>query len=96
MSELNQSPRKSARSSDSATDIGYVRRVKAKYEEELMALPHVVGVGIGLAPNQTSSTSRELALVVNVDGDINRDELPAELDGVPVTFRNTGSFKAIC
>ncbi len=75
-------------------NIGYVRRVKAKYEAELMALPHVVGVGIGLAPNKPPKTGSGLALVVNVDSDIGQNEFPTELDGVPVTFRTTGSFKA--
>ena len=81
---------------DSAKDIGYVKRVKAKYEAALMAVPHVVGVGIGFSSAVAvhANTERGLALIVNVDGAVDRDKLPKELDGVPVTVRNTGEFKA--
>ncbi len=87
MSQLNPP------SANSSTDIGYVRRVKAKYEAELMARPHVVGIGIGLVPKHRSNRAGELTLVVNVDAEIG-SELPTELDGVPVTVRNTGAFEA--
>jgi len=74
----------------------YVKRVKAKYEAALMALPHVVGVGIGFSAAQAvpANAERGLALIVNVDSVEDRDKLPKELDGVPVTVRNTGGFKA--
>ena len=91
MPTLNHSPKPT----DSATDIGYVRRVKAKYEAELMALPHVVGVGIGLAPLTSATTECGLSIVVNVNGVVDRDKLPIELEGVPVTVRDTGEFKAL-
>ena len=91
MPALNQSPKPS----DSAKDMGYVRRVKAKYEAELMALPHVVGVGIGLGPSTLAAAERGLSLVVNVDGAVDRTKLPSELEGVPVTVHDTGEFKAL-
>lgn len=80
---------------DSAKDMVYVKRVKAKYEERLMKLPHVVGVGIGLWATAGADGNKPLALIINVDQDIGQNDFPAELDGVPVSVRATGAFKAL-
>lgn len=81
--------------SNASVNIVYVKLVKAKYEAKLMQHPHVVGVGIGLGPAKPTNAERGLALVVNVDGDVSHGDLPSELDGVPVTVRKTGTFKAL-
>jgi hypothetical protein len=73
----------------------YVKHIKAKYEAKLMKHPHVVGVGIGLAPAASAGAQRTLTLIINVDAVIDRSELPAELEGVPVTIKTTGEFKAL-
>jgi hypothetical protein len=88
---MNQPPH----GSDSGPDMAHVKRIKAKYEASLLRYPHVVGVGIGLAPTTSADAERSLALVVNVDSDAAIGDLPKELEGVPVTVKNTGEFKAL-
>jgi hypothetical protein len=87
---MNQPPR----GSNQAHDMVYVKSIKAKYEASLLRHPHVVGVGIGLAPATPAVTERSLTLVVNVDAEVAISELPKELEGVPVTVKTTGEFKA--
>ena len=73
--------------------------VQSKYVDELMAKPHVVGVGIGM--KQTGGTiTNQPALVVMVDEKVSVAELadheriPSELEGVPVDVQETGAFTA--
>lgn len=93
MAEANETPRGSDQTQ--ALDMVYVKRVKAKYEASLMRYPHVVGIGIGLTQIASTSTERSLTLVVNVDSEVAAGDLPKELEGVPVTVKNTGEFKAL-
>lgn len=93
MADTNQTPQ--AQSSDSALDLVYVKRIKAKYEASLMQKPHVVGIGIGLTPATPTTAERSLTLVVNVDAEVAAGSLPKELEGVPVTVKTTGEFKAL-
>lgn len=74
--------------------------IQAKYAEQLMTYPHVVGVGIGLAKVNDEFTD-EPALVVMVDAKIPLAELaleavlPRELEGVRVDVQATGVFTAL-
>lgn len=72
--------------------------VQAKYADELMAKPHVVGIGIGLMKEDGVYT-QQVGLVVMVDQmppeDLPEDEqIPSELEGFPVDVQVTGSFTA--
>jgi hypothetical protein len=73
--------------------------VQAQHIDELMAYPHVVGVGIGMRQKDGEFTD-EMCLVVMVDEKLpvaqlaNEDVLPNELDGVTIDVQETGSFTA--
>ena len=77
-------------------DMAYIKMVKAKFEADLMRKPHVVGVGIGLAPAKAPSTQRQLALIVNMSATPStEDPIPSSLDGVPVVVQQTGQLRAL-
>jgi len=69
------------------------KAAQAKYEGQLMAKENVVGVSIG----QVSNRQNEAAIVVLVDGatgPLFEDQIPSELDGVPVVIRQIGKLEA--
>jgi hypothetical protein len=64
--------------------------VKGKYEGELMAIPGVVGVGIG------DCNGKECIVVLIRDRTAQVDrEMPGTLDGYPVQIEVTGPIKAL-
>jgi hypothetical protein len=73
--------------------------VQAKYADELMAYPNVIGVGIGFARKDGEATD-EPSLVVMVSEKLPVAQLaldailPTELDGVRVDVQATGAFSA--
>lgn len=73
--------------------------VQAKYANQLMSKPHVVGVAIG-HPTKNGVTSSEVGVIVMVDQKVPADQLapqdliPKQLDGVPVDVQETGGFSA--
>ena len=73
--------------------------VQTRHIDELMAYPHVVGVGIGMRQKNGQFTD-EMCLVVMVDEKLpvaqlaEADILPDELEGVTVDVQETGSFSA--
>ena len=75
------------------------KQVKARHEVELMALPGVVGVGIGLRQRGAKLTD-EVAIVVMAKGKRPDDKikysgrLPTELEGVPVDIQIVGDIQA--
>lgn len=79
----------------------YVRvtEVQARYADELMGKPHVIGVAVGFATVNGEQTN-ELALVVMVERKVAPDALPPEqripatLDGVRVDVQEVGTFTA--
>ncbi len=79
--------------------IEQIKQVKTKYEQTLLKLPNVVGLGIGFKEKNGVSTE-EIALVVNVlqkkaVSDLSpQDIIPPELDGVTVDVQEVGEFKA--
>jgi hypothetical protein len=76
-----------------------ITQVQAKYIDELMLIPHVVGVGIGMRQRDGEYTN-EMCLVVMVDkklpiAQLDTDSiLPTELDGVGIDVQETGDFSA--
>lgn len=64
--------------------------VKGKYEGELMAIPGVVGVGIG------DCNGKECIVVFIQDRTAQIDrEVPGTLDGYPIQIEVTGLIKAL-
>ncbi|MGD8603624.1 MAG: hypothetical protein PVF49_03530 [Anaerolineales bacterium] len=76
-----------------------VRQVKETYGKQLMELPNVVGLGIGLRHVGGEPTG-EVALVVLVlrklpAASLDQDDLlPQEIDGVPVDVQEVGEISA--
>ena len=76
-----------------------ITQVQSKYIDELMLIPHVVGVGIGMRQRNGDYTD-EMCLVVMVDKKLpiaqldTASILPTELDGVGIDVQETGDFSA--
>lgn len=83
---------------DEAT-LARLTEIQTKYLEQLMALPHVVGVGIGMA-RVGDATTEQAAIVVMVDAKLPiaqlaaEEMIPQELDGVRVDVQAVGNFSA--
>jgi hypothetical protein len=79
--------------------ITQIRAVKAKYEKRLLRKKNVVGVGIGLRERKGRQTE-EMVLTVLVSqkeppASLRRsDQIPHELDGVPVDVQVVGELRA--
>lgn len=73
--------------------------VQARYADELMRKPNVVGVGVGFTTKGGQSTG-EVGLIVLVERKLPEAQLapeaviPAELEGVRVDVQETGGFSA--
>ena len=67
-----------------------ISEVKVRHEQELLAMPGVVSVGIGLAADG------EQAIIIGITEDdvALKAKLPATLEGHPVVVRITGKIKA--
>ncbi len=80
-------------------DVAHIMRVKEEYEEQLLKLPNVVGVGIGYRSAEGHQTG-ELALIVSVKKKVPLANLtpettiPNELEGVPVYVQEVGDVSA--
>lgn len=85
----------------SAAELAYQKAVAVKqdYEQELLAKPNVVGVGVGLQQKENVFTN-VIAIVVMVSHKLgisllDEDSLiPSEIDGVPVDVQEVGEIKA--
>jgi len=81
------------------TQMARASEVQAKVAEDLMNLPHVVGVGIGIAQKDGAYTG-EICVVVMVDEKLPTAQLaeealiPTEIDGIRIDVQQTGSFGA--
>lgn len=77
-----------------------LRRVKAKYEDELMRKAHVVGVGIGTYARHDEEIG-EPTIVVSVTHKAppsalpSKDVIPNELEGIRVEVRAVGDLRAL-
>lgn len=75
------------------------RSVKAAHEEEILALPDVVAVGVGLRMIDGEFTD-EIAIVVSVKDQqaaenlLDKHLLPDEFEGVPVNVQTSGPLFA--
>jgi len=80
----------------------FVSRAQAvieSHETELLRMPNVVGVGVGLR-KRGGAQSREVTIVVLVSRKLPRTQLapeevvPTEIDGVPVDVQEVGEVRA--
>jgi len=77
-----------------------IAEVQKKYTEMLMKKPHVVGISMGPL-QENGNVTGEYALIVMVDEEVPPDQIPAEdqipseLDGVPVVVRPVGAVQAL-
>jgi hypothetical protein len=67
-----------------------IKEVKAKYQDEIMKIPGVVGMGIG-------GTEEKMVLTIMVSKRTAEIEtkLPLSLDNYPVVIEETGTFRAL-
>ena len=81
-------------------EMSQIQAVKAKYEHELLRKKNVVGLGIGLREKDGKLTD-QMVLTVMVHRKQprsrlrTRDEIPSELDGVPVDVKEVGTLRAL-
>ena len=67
-----------------------IRRLKKKYEKEWLRIPRVQAVGVGV----TAEGKQGIVIsVVRVDESL-KQQLPEEIEGVPVELRQGGPFSA--
>ncbi len=66
-----------------------IQKIKESHESELMALPGVTAVGIGLTGD------RKECIMVYVDGEVSKERVPKEIEGYPVEVRVRGTFRAL-
>ena len=80
-------------------DQEHVRDVQARYQNDLMRIPNVQGIGIGYK-SVAGQQTKDLALIVMVDRKVPleqlapEDRIPERLDGVLVDVQATGGFQA--
>lgn len=80
--------------------IEQAKLVKARHEEELLNLPNVVGVGIGFIYKNGQPTNK-VGIIVSVTAKkaladlAEADQIPGELEGVPVDVQEVGQIKAL-
>ena len=80
--------------------IDQAREVKARHEAKLLALPNVVGVGVGFKEKDGQFTN-QIAIIVNVSKkkplvDLPPNALvPPEIEGIITDVQQTGEMKAL-
>jgi hypothetical protein len=82
---------------DKAKQGAKIAAAQARYDEQLLGFPNVVGTGIGYRRRNGQPTG-ELCLVVMVSQKLSPRELdadsilPRQVDGVPIDVIETGAF----
>ena len=72
--------------------------IKGKYKDDLLSRENVIGLGIGLKTVGGQQTG-EVALVVLVSRKVpqaslaSQDQLPAEIEGVPIDVQEVGDIQ---
>ena len=67
-----------------------IKRLKKKYEKEWLRIPQVQAIGIGVTREGKQGI---IISVVQVDKTL-KQQLPVEVEGVPVELRKSGPFSA--
>ncbi|MDJ0647737.1 MAG: hypothetical protein QNJ60_03440 [Xenococcaceae cyanobacterium MO_188.B19] len=68
-----------------------IEKVKADWEERLMAMPGVMGVGIGLTQDRQKTC---IKVYVNRQSSAQADQIPQEIEGYPVEVEVRKPFRA--
>lgn len=77
-----------------------VKEIKAKYEQELLSKPNVVGLGVGYREVGGQMTD-QVGLIVMVRRKVPLDQLapqeviPAQIEGIPTDVREVGEVRAL-
>ena len=85
--------------SEQPVSMDRIRQVKQAYEDQLLRLANVVGVGIGLR-RQSGVRTDQPALVVMVRKKLpaeliaQSDLIPGEIEGIPVDVQEVGDIRA--
>lgn len=67
-----------------------IQEVKKKHQNELMSLPGVVSVGIGL----NDQGQQVIVVGMSEDKPVDKTKIPASIDGFTVTVKLVGTLKA--
>ena len=84
---------------EQSTAIEQARTVMQAHRDDLLSLPNVVGLGVGLRQTAGEWTN-SVVLVVMVTHKLPLEALaagqriPPEIDGIPVDVQETGSFSS--
>lgn len=65
--------------------------VKARHEDDLLARPGVVGVGVGLH-QQAGQPTDQVAIIIMIEQPV--PDLPQQIEGFTVDVLNTGTISA--
>ena len=76
----------------SQTAVDAVRKVKERHEGRLLAIPGVIGVGVGVSEKAIGQAAIEIYVKETTEG--RRQALPQSLDGVEVKTIETGEIRA--
>jgi hypothetical protein len=76
----------------SQTAVDAVRKVKERHEDRLLAIPGVIGVGVGVSEKAIGQAAIEI--YVKETTEARRQTLPQSLDGVEVKTIETGEIRA--
>jgi hypothetical protein len=77
-----------------------VKEIRAKYEQELLSKPNVVGLGIGYLEMGGQMTD-QVGLIVMVRRKVPLTQLspqeviPAQIEGIPTDVREVGEVRAL-
>lgn len=69
-----------------------IQEVKTAWEERLMAIPGVMGVGIGLTKQ---GKHKCIKVYVNRQQFLTTPAIPQEIEGYPVEVETRGAFRAL-
>jgi len=76
-------------------DLIKVKSVLEQYEKEILKLPGVIGVSIGIIQTKSSLFCIKVYLSKPIDrGDLNAKKLPIVLEGVQIEVKISGSIVA--
>ena len=75
-----------------AVDLGSVRRVRDRHRDELLDRFQAVGLGIG---KRDADDGGGYVLVVYLDSERHRPEVPVSVEGVPIRFEVTGRVRPL-
>lgn len=79
--------------------LNHIHAIKAKYESELLTIPNVLGVGVGLR-RRADRITEDICIVVMVNQkyaleNLHPDEvIPSEIEGIPTDVQEAGVIEA--